>query len=537
MFNKLQNGKNGGEDKPFILIKTRETQIFPRTVPTEHSADYLEGKEFSIKSFPPKNLKSCNLLLKTLSKIGDQKSVFELFNSLESIYGFTPDSFSWLQLLQSVVKIGTIDESLVLLDDWLIAVKNGLPVGSHDHFFNAVMTKCQVMRDLDTVEILYDKMISNKMMPNVYIYTTIITTAIDCNRHGIAEEYFIKMLADKVPVTHASWRVITAPLGRSMDTQGYRRYISHVRNSGVVPTIEMWRDLIGTYGKLGKCDDTVRTLQEMETLDKIIPDATCYLRAIRSVCQARNDWEKGLFLLRKCREINLSIASTAWTYIIEACVNTKYLNKYGSVKELNKVRNYEDVGGFNKLKMHNKLNYVFCLLDEMQKIDKLIPDSFLWNTIVNAFTKKFEIPSSVAVDSFETMIRGDNDKLYYTSSEKLDTYFSYLYDEPNKIHITEETALLERFISMCTPKNQANLFSELLRPLLYASLSIGIIKSNFHFLNLVYLKCLSLFLLYFIFIFMPYHTMPSFSFFHFSLSLFLFRFLDVFLYKCLCSCF
>ena len=474
LFNKLQNGRNGGEDEPFILIKTKETQIFPRTVPTEHSAEYLECEEYSVKSFPPKNLKSCNLLLKTLSKINDQNSVFELFNSLESIYGFTPDSFSWLQLLQSVVKTGTIDESLVLLDDWLIAVKNGLPVGSHDHFFNAVMTKCQLTRDLDTVEILYDKMISNKMMPNVYIYTTIITTAIECNRHEVAEEYFIKLLADKVPLTHESWRVITAPLGRSMDTKGYHRYISHVRNSGVVPTIEMWRDLIGTYGKLGKCDDTVRTLQDMETLDNIIPDASCYLRAIRSVCQARNDWEKGLFLLRKCREINLKIASTAWTYVIEACVNTKYLNKYGSVKELNKVSSssYDDVGGFYKLKMHNKLNYVFCLLDEMQKIDKLIPDSFLWNTIVNAFTKRFETPSSVAVDSFETMIR-DNDKLYYTSSEKLDTYFSYLYDEPSKIHITEETALLERFISMCTPKNQANLFSELLRPLLYASLSIG----------------------------------------------------------------
>ena len=408
-------------------------------------------------------------MLKTLYKNGDHNSVFVLFNSLESVYGFQPDSFSWLQLLQSVIKNGTIDESLILLDDWLRAVNNGLPTGSHDHFFNAVMAKCQTKKDLDTVEILYDKMISNKMMPNVYTYTRIITTAIECDRHDVVEDYFIKMLADKVHLTHASWRVITAPLGRNMDTEGYSRYMSHIRSSGTIPTIEMWRDLIGTYGKLGKCDDTVRTLQDMEVLDKIIPDASCYLRAIRSVCEAENDWEKGLYLLRKCREVNSTVATTAWTYIIEACVNSKYLKKYGSDKEFNKFNNYEDAGGFNKLKTHTKLNYVFCLLDEMQKIDKLIPDSFVWNTIVSAFTVRRD---NFFLDSFENMIR-DNDKLYYTSSEKLDTYFSYLFEEPGKIHIMEETALFERFISMCTPKNQENIFSELLRPLLYASLSIG----------------------------------------------------------------
>jgi hypothetical protein len=470
LFNKLQNSKIGDDDKPFVLTKKNEKSIFLRNDAAEHSVEYLKDKDYSSKSFPVKNLKSCNLLLKTLSKNGDQNSVSELFNSLKSVYGFEPDSFSWLQLLQTVVKNGTIDESLVLLDDWLVAVRNGLPVGSHDHFFNAVMIKCQSKGDLETVEILYDKMISNKMMPNVYIYTTIITTAQENDRHDIGEDYFIKMLADKVELTHKSWRVITAPLGRNMDTIGYTRYMTHIRNSGSVPTLEMWRDLIGTYGKLGKCDDTVRTLQDMEVMDNIIPDASCYLRAIRSVCEARNDWEKGLYLLRKCREVNNTVATTAWTYVIEACVNSKYLHKYGTEKERIRKSNYEDVSGFNKLKTHSKLNYVFCLLEEMQKVDKLIPDSFVWNTIVNAFTQKYEAP--IVLDSFEHMTR-ENDKLYYTSTEKIDTYFSYLFEEPGKIHIIEETALLERFISMCTPNNQANLFSELMRPLLYASLSIG----------------------------------------------------------------
>ena len=415
------------------------------------------------------NLKSCNLLLKAYGRSGDLLRASMFFDSMAPEHGLNPDSFSWSMLIQAAINCENLSEAVAILDKWLAALKSGMTIGSvsHNHIFNLLITAFLRKRDHKTVEELYERMLLNDIQPNGHTYTSLVSSALESNRRVLANTYFQKMVEEKVPINHFMWRVLTSPLGRTLDHKGYGSMIAYIRMSGSIPTVGMWRDLVGIYGKLGMCSHAEKAMKDMVEVDKLAPDRGCYVRLIRTYTEFEKDWEKGLMLLRELRDLKMEPSSTAWTYVIEACVFSRQWRK----RERDKRQTDMFDDGFlraHKIKKESNINIVFSLIEEMQKVDKIIPDSFLWGTVVNAFSKRMSTPQHDNEDCSES---------YSSSSVKYendsDTYFTYFFNNGGKYRVTDEVALLQRFLSLCNEKNKENLFSEILRPLLLASLSVG----------------------------------------------------------------
>lgn len=417
------------------------------------------------------NLKSCNLLLKAYGRSGDLLNATKFFDSMSKVHCLDPDSFSWSTLIQAAINSENLPEAVAILDKWLAALKSGMTIGSvsHNHIFNLLITGFLKISDHKTVEELYDRMLLNNIQPNGHTYTSLVSSAFKSNRNALANTYFQKMMEEKVPINHFMWRVLTSPLGRTLDHSGYGSMINYIRKSGSVPTVEMWRDLVGIYGKLGLCSQAERAMQDMVEVDKIAPDRGCYVRLIRTYCEFEKDWEKGLVLLRELRGLKMEPSSSAWTYVIEACVFSRQWRK----RERDKRHTGHDMAdeGFmraRKIKKESNINIVFSLIEEMQKVDNIIPDSFLWGTVVNAFSKRIGASSH---DSEDSSVTYSSSTVKYENDS--DTYFTYFFNNGGKYRVTDEVALLQRFLSLCNEKNKENLFSEILRPLLLASLSVG----------------------------------------------------------------
>jgi pentatricopeptide repeat protein len=417
------------------------------------------------------NLKSCNLLLKAYGRSGDLLNASKFFDSMGPEHGLDPDSFSWSMLIQAAINSEELPQAVATLDKWLAALKSGMTIGSvsHNHIFNLLITAFLKKRDHKTVEELYQRMLLNDIQPNGHTYTSLVSSALESNRRVLANTYFLKMVEEKVPINHFLWRVLTSPLGRTLDHRGYGSMITYIRKSGSIPTVGMWRDLVGIYGKLGMCSLAEKAMKDMVEVDKIAPDRGCYVRLIRTYCEFEKDWEKGLMLLRELRDLKMEPSSTAWTYVIEACVFSRQWRKRERDK---RQMDMADEGSLRarKVKKESNINIVFSLIEEMQKVDKIIPDSFLWGTVVNAFSKRISVPAN---DSEDRNSSDSYSSLSVKYENDSDTYFTYFFNNGGKYRVTDEVALLQRFLSLCNEKNKENLFSEILRPLLLASLSVG----------------------------------------------------------------
>ena len=161
------------------------------------------------------------------------------------------------------------------------------------------------------------------------------------------------------------------------------------------------------------------------------------------------------------------------------------------------------------MRRNSRISCVFSLLEEMQTIDKIFPDSLLWSTVVRAFSEKIHLNGNKLYSNIDSNIDNNYENNYinnYNSNENnyennidnnyendfnnnFDTsyhnntytsnaitnkkYFNYLFDNNGKYQITQEIALLERFLLLCTENNRENVFTELLKPLLRASVSVG----------------------------------------------------------------
>lgn len=443
------------------------------------------------------NLKSCNLLLKAYGRSGDLPNASKFFHSMLPVHGLEPDSFSWSMLIQAAINCEDLPEAVLILDKWLAALKSGMMIGSvsHNHIFNLLIVASLKKRDHKAVEELYERMLINNIQPNGHTYTSLVSSALESNRRVLANSYFQKMVEQKVPINHFMWRVLTSPLGRTLDHRGYESMIAYIRQSGSNPTVGMWRDLIGIYGKLGMCFQAEKAMKDMIEIDKIGPDRGCYVRLVRTYSEFDKDWEKALVLLRDMRNLNMEPSSTAWTYAIEACVHSRQWRRRDKDSIHTDVLDGSTMR-LLKIKKESNINIVFSLIEEMQRVDKIIPDSFLWGTVVNAFSKRTSAPKH---DSDEHSDSFDSSSVTYENDA--DTYFTYFFNNGGKYRVTDEVALLQRFLSLCNPKNQENLFSEILRPLLLASLSVGKYRatcySKSHF---VYDLSLSLILLLFYFL-------------------------------------
>ena len=524
----------------------------------------------SIK-YPKPTLISCNIVLKSYAQKGDIKNTILFFNSLKSVYGFQPDGFSWFNLIQASVTANDLQYSLEILDDWILSVRGGTDTESvsPNHIFNHIMSAFSKLGAHTEVTKLYEKMIENKFIINGHTYTTLITSAYENNDIELGNKYFNMILNNNIEINHVTWRVITAPFGRRLDYIGLENCMNLMRKSKLKINVSNWRDLIGIYCKNGLCNLALNSLKKMEEIDHIKPDFSCFLRVIRGYCESYNDWEKGLLLLRQSRELNMVITPSVWQYIIEAAIKStaqnhgnrfKFLNQNqsyylngngkvngnGDIRNINKLNNNlnntlnnnNNDNGFNKniidtnnnhdnndnlddnsisnniknikdMRRNSRISCVFSLLEEMQTIDKIFPDSLLWSTVVRAFSEKIHLNGNKLYSNIDSNIDNNYENNYinnYNSNENnyennidnnyendfnnnFDTsyhnntytsnaitnkkYFNYLFDNNGKYQITQEIALLERFLLLCTENNRENVFTELLKPLLRASVSVG----------------------------------------------------------------
>ena len=475
--------------------------------------------------YPIPTLQSCNIVMKALAGTGDLKNVNIFFNSLKSKYGFRPDGFSWFNLIQAAVTGNKMTESMNILDDFLLSRREGTDADSisPNHIFNHLISAFQKNGDYDSVQELYEKMLSNKMEPNIYTYTTLITAAYENNQADLADKYYQKILDKRLMITHQSWRVLIAPLSNKSDYIGLEHIMHRMRLHGFIPHVSMWRDLIGIYGKLGLCQLCLNSLEIMEKKDNIKPDFGCYIRVIRAYSESENNWEKGLLLLRKARELKLIVNPIAWQYIIEACVNSTHSNQtynnnnhhhnhhhnnnyndnhhnHHNNNNSNNNNNNNNNNNRNK-KKNTRISCVFALLNEMQTVDKFLPDSYLWNTIVEAFGMKVHSPfinNNYNEYNYNNSNQENINNLSYSytieeketlSKDKYLRYFSYFYGDHDEGRLPEEISLLKKFLLICSDRNQENLFSELLRPLLRVSSSVGTSVPNpYHFILLNFIS-------------------------------------------------
>jgi pentatricopeptide repeat protein len=105
-----------------------------------------------------------------------------------------------------------------------------------------------------------------------------------------------------------------------------------IHATGTQTNIEMWRDLIGCYGKRGMAKEAYHVLREMEEKYGVLPDHSCWLRVVRAFATGRSpggeaaaaaagggDWRGALETLRAMRSRGVRPSADAWKYVLAAC--------------------------------------------------------------------------------------------------------------------------------------------------------------------------------------------------------------------------
>lgn len=125
----------------------------------------------------------------------------------------------------------------------------------------AVMKVCIRMGKFDIVEALYDWFRKSGSAPSVVMYTTLIHSRCLESKYRDAMAVVWKMEASNCVLDLPAYRVMIKLFVALNDISRTARYFSKLKESGFVPTYDIYREVIGIYiasGRLAKCREICR---------------------------------------------------------------------------------------------------------------------------------------------------------------------------------------------------------------------------------------------------------------------------------------
>lgn len=147
--------------------------------------------------------------------------------------------------------------ALPLLEE--LAKREDLVLSQQD--CTAIMKVCSRLGRFDMVEALYDWVKKSGSSPGVVMYTTLIHSRYMEGRYRDAMAVVWEMEAANCPVDLPAYRVLIKLFAASGDLSRTGRYFSRLKESGLNPTFDIYREVIGIFmasGRLAKCREICR---------------------------------------------------------------------------------------------------------------------------------------------------------------------------------------------------------------------------------------------------------------------------------------
>lgn len=150
--------------------------------------------------------------------------------------------------------------ALPLLED--LAKREDLALSQQD--CTAIMKVCTKLKKFETVEALYDCMKSGSINPGVVMYTTLIHSRYLEGRYRDAMAVVWEMEASNCPLDLLVYRVLIRLFIASNDLPRVGRYFSKLKESGLNPTYDIYREVVGIFMASGRIAKAKEIRSEVE---------------------------------------------------------------------------------------------------------------------------------------------------------------------------------------------------------------------------------------------------------------------------------
>eukprot|EP01041_Mallomonas_annulata_P002821 gene2821-5544_t len=203
-----------------------------------------------------------------------------LFNELQQ-RDFIPDDSTWATYVQVALSENNFNEAKSIIEDMLKLSQN-IP---YQRVYNTLLMKYVEVEDISSLEVTLEEMKSLNIELDFFTYNILLTAYTKINNKIKIKEIISKMLSNKIILNYLSWRIAVAPYTRTLDIEGMISLIDIIREGRMRPTIEMWRDVIGLLGKLGKYKEAYEVIGIMFEKDSLLPNVQCWHRIVRCTAQ------------------------------------------------------------------------------------------------------------------------------------------------------------------------------------------------------------------------------------------------------------
>ncbi|KAH6785445.1 hypothetical protein C2S51_037900 [Perilla frutescens var. frutescens] len=147
--------------------------------------------------------------------------------------------------------------ALPLLEE--LAKREDLALNQQD--CTAIMGVCMKLGKFEIVEALYDWFKNSGGSPNVVMYTTLIHSRYLEGKYRDAMAVVWDMEASNCPIDLPAYRVLIKLFVASNDLSRTARYFAKLKESGLTPTYDIYKEMVGIFmasGRLAKCKEICR---------------------------------------------------------------------------------------------------------------------------------------------------------------------------------------------------------------------------------------------------------------------------------------
>ncbi|KAH7654021.1 Tetratricopeptide-like helical domain-containing protein [Dioscorea alata] len=289
---------------------------------------------------------SFRILIRALCRTGRVGFAIELFNIMQQLHEFIPDSGFYLLILRALCKYSTPDEVMKFLEDmW-----NGGVLPSTWEY-NAVINLLVSKGRLNDAYSILTRMKVEGKRPDIISYTTILNGFILVNNFIEAEEVFDEMLVLGIDLDVVTYNTYISGLCKQREFGRAYRMVLCMEKAGCKPDTESFNTLMDGYTKAGehvKVKEVMSKMLEkgyqgnsrtnailidgllmeqkpaeacqmlMEMVSKgLIPNSATFNAVVCSLCQ-KNFLDKGIQVLEEMISHSIAPDDSLWEALLSA---------------------------------------------------------------------------------------------------------------------------------------------------------------------------------------------------------------------------
>ncbi|GAV73456.1 PPR domain-containing protein/PPR_2 domain-containing protein/PPR_3 domain-containing protein, partial [Cephalotus follicularis] len=254
-----------------------------------------------------------NSLLLVLLKRGRTNMAKSVFDEMISMYGVTPDTYTFNILIRGFCKNCMVDEAFVFFKE-MGRYKCEPDVVTYNTLVDGLCQAGKVRIAHNVVKGMFKK--SADLKPNVVTYTTLIRGY--CMKQEIDEALVVleEISCQGLEPNAITYNTLIQGLCEAKKFDKIKDILEGTRGSRFIPDTCTFNTLMNAHCNAGNVDEALKVFEKILEL-RVQPDSATYSVLIRSLCQ-RGNYERAEKLLDELAEKEILLSEVGCTPLVAA---------------------------------------------------------------------------------------------------------------------------------------------------------------------------------------------------------------------------